>query len=474
MSEHRGHNPYDLPAERLATTDEDGHRVYLYPEDVRGKWKDRRLLMYAFLIFIFMVLPWIHFKGKQIILLNIPKREFIFFGHTFFGHDAPFLIFFLLFFGLGIGLVTALYGRVWCGWACPQTVFIQSVYTKIEQWVEGGARRRQKRDAAPWTFEKAGLKGLKWLLFLIVSLHLSHSVLGYFVGTRELFMISMGPPSEHMTLFVIMLFLTGIFLFDFGWFREQFCIIACPYGRFQSVIMDEHSTVVAYDATRGEPRRSADIPKDQQGDCVNCFHCVKVCPTGIDIRRGASQLECIACTQCIDACDEIMERVGKPTGLIRYTTERELKGEKTQRIRPRTMIYGTILVGVLVAFTLTLQKRFDVDVTFIRATGAPYQVVDGGREIINRYTANIQNNSSEELGIVFMPPEELAESLRIVIQRSPYPAGVGRTSVGVFFRFDPAILQTGNLRVPIKMFSKNSGEEPVLLKEVEVNLVGPF
>lgn len=467
-------NPFDLPTERLATTDEEGHRVYLYPEDVKGPWKIKRHIVYTLLIFIFMVFPWIHYKGKQIILLNIPAREFTFFGETFLGHDAPFIIFFLLGFVLSMGLITSLWGRVWCGWACPQTVFIQAVYGRIERFIEGPARRRQKRDAGALSFEKVALKSLKWLLFTLVSLHLSHSVLGYFVGTHELLKISTQSPMDNWTLFVIMLFFTGLFNFDFGWFREQFCVIACPYGRFQSVMMDENSLVVAYDNQRGEPRRSKEVSKENEGDCVNCYHCVKVCPTGIDIRRESAQLECIACTQCIDACDEIMIRVGKPRGLIKYTSENMMKGLKQNWVRPRVIIYAVLLMGVLGAFVFSIQKRQEIGLAFIRGSGEPYSLVDQGINVLNRFSLKIENADKTDIPLLLKLDQEFENSVEVVIPRTPYMAKPGHNSVGVFFRFDKTLLDSGSLKLNVHAYKQSHDEEPVYLKTIEVNLVGPL
>lgn len=464
-------NPNELHEERLATTDEFGHRVYLYPEDVKGTWKVRRSWVYGLLIFIFMVVPWIHFKGQQIILLNIPARKFVFFGETFFGHDAPFLIFILLSFVLLMGFVTTVWGRVWCGWACPQTVFIQAIYSKIEKWTEGPARRRQKRDSGPWTIEKSFRKSVKWFLFLIVSLHLSHSFLGYFVGTRELLVLSSSAPSENFTLFFTMLFFTALFLFDFGWFREQFCIIACPYGRFQSVMMDESSMVIAYDDKRGEPRRDKHIAKEDEGDCVNCYQCVRACPTGIDIRRGASQLECIACTQCIDACDEIMLKVNKPKGLIRYSSEVELRGGQTKWIRPRSIAYGFFLILVVGAFLFSLERRQDLSLAFIRTGSAPFQEIEKGLEVLNQYSVKIDHHKIEPLQVVFKVEDP---RIRIVTQRVPTLVEKGPTSIGIFIRFHPEILEQGSRKVFIKIYDQDTEGSLNYLTEKEVNLVGPF
>lgn len=467
-------NPWELHSERLSTTDEHGHRVYLYPEDVKGKWKNRRQWVYGFLIFIFMVLPWIHWSGRQIILLDIPKREFVFFGNVFQGHEAPYLIFLLLLFPLTIGLVTLWFGRVWCGWACPQTVFIQALYAKIERWVEGPARRRQKRDQGIKNFNYWSLKAIKWFLFALVSIHLSHSFLGYFVGTHNLLKMSLQGPGDNWTLFVTMLFLSGLFLFDFGWFREQFCVIACPYGRFQSVMMDEDSLVVAYQEKRGEPRRAYGLSHEDEGDCVNCYHCVRVCPTGIDIRRGAGQLECIACTQCIDACDEIMLRVGRPTGLIGYTSERELKGGAKRWINLRSLIYLGIVGALAIGFMVSLNQRQEMGMTFIRGVGVPYQLAREGELVINRYQVKIDSQTDEELSLFLEIEGEEREVIELVVPRQPFQVKQGRNTIGVFFRFPPSLLVEGNHHVKVNLYQQTAEGEKRIKQQAEVNLVGPL
>jgi len=327
-------NLFELDPERLATTDEHGNRIYLYPEDVKGVWKTRRKRFYWFLIGLYLILPWIYIKNRPALMVNIFEREFTFMGFTLHGVE-PLLFFTLLATGLFLmAFLTSLLGRVWCGWACPQTVFIQSIFLKIEALVEGKARVRRELDLSPWNMEKFFKRFLKWSLYLLVSLHIAHTFVGYFVGPRELLFITTHSPSENWGLFLGTMIFTAIILVDFGWFREQFCLVACPYGRIQSVMMDENSLVVSYDAKRGGPGKGTEgVLKEKEGDCINCYNCVKVCPTGIDIRRG-TQLECIACTQCIDACDDIMTKLHKPKGLIRYSSEVEIQGKKSRMKDP--------------------------------------------------------------------------------------------------------------------------------------------
>lgn len=463
----------ELPESRLKTTDEKGNRVYLFPEDITGFWKTRRRAFYYFLIFLYLFLPWIYIDGKQWVLLDIPKRTFRIFGFEFFGHDGPLLFFLLAGFILTIAFITSIWGRVWCGWACPQTVFIDAIYRNIEKLVEGKARARKALAAGPWTFEKVWKRALKWLLYILVSLHIVHSFLGYFVGTHKLFWITMTTPTEHWALFLTMLVMTGIILLDFGWFREQFCIIACPYGRFQSVAMDDNSMIVAYDSKRGEPRRAKGLPKDQEGSCIDCNRCVKACPTGIDIREG-TQLECIACTMCIDACDEIMVKLKQPTGLIRYTTENELKGVKKPKIQARSVIYLLLLSALATGlyFSLSLRQQLQVQI-FKSSKEAAYQEIklkDGNKRYINhfrlkafiasvddtKYKIELKENN---LGLKLTVPEE-----EFVLRSQNY-------EVPVFIEFDKSILTKGQRFVSILV--KNIDTDKIII-EKEVRLVGPF
>jgi cytochrome c oxidase accessory protein FixG len=473
-----GKNRFELHESRLATTDEHGRRVYIHPEDIHGKWKTRRTYFYWFLIGIYLVLPWVYVNGKQWVLLDLPKREFHIFGNIFYGHDGPLLIFVLLGFLFLMAFITSVWGRVWCGWACPQTVFIHAIYQRIERLVEGKARERKALDEAPWGAQKIFKRGLKWALYILVSLHITHSFLGYFVGTHRLFWITMSPPTEHMTLFITMLVITGIILFDFGWFKEQFCIIACPYGRFQSVFMDVNSSVVAYDKKRGEPHRAPDVPKEDEGDCINCYRCVKACPTGIDIRRG-TQLECIACTMCIDACDEIMTKLKKPTGLIRYTTESELEGGK-KKVGVRTGIYATLMTAVIIGLFTTLSIRKDLRVQFIRGSKTPFNLIQketGEREVVNHYKVKFNYYGSEKYHLYFKPVNpEVAAKLNIVMPQAPLEIKNANKQADAFFRFPVELLQNGSRIIKVNLYSSEDPDESPgnLIKEVEVKLVGPF
>ncbi len=387
--------------ERPPSLDEKGRRLDIFPAKVKGKFRTWRNAVYFFLLFVFLVLPWTRFAGEQTVLLDISNKKFVFFGGSLFAHDAPLIFFVLGVVVFGLGLATALYGRVWCGWACPQTVFIDSLYRKVEEWIEGNHIKRRKLSKAPWSKEKVLKKILKWGLYVIISSHIVHSFMAYFVGARELLGITLHNPAEHWGLFIAVQVMTFLTLLNFGWFREQFCMIACPYGRFQSVLMDERSKNVLYDYKRGEPRREKG--KKEFADCIDCFKCVNVCPTGIDIRNG-TQLECIGCTACIDVCDDVMLKLNKPKGLIRYASEEEIQsGEKSKKtFNLRSASYAGILSLFLIGLAVSLSNRSNFSVKIIRAVEAPYQVTKvGDREmVLNHFRLHVTNQSKSDLKIV--------------------------------------------------------------------------
>jgi cytochrome c oxidase accessory protein FixG len=415
-------------------------------------------------------LPWLHVGGRQLLLLDVAHREFFFFGLHFRAHDAPLLLFLLLGFTFGIGFITAVWGRVWCGWACPQTVFIEYLFRRIERLVEGSHRAQKALDEKPLDAEKLTKKSLKWFLFVLISLGISHSFLGYFVGTRELVRMVTSSPVENWTSFLMILVTTGIIAFDFGWFREQFCTIICPYGRFQSVMMDNHSTIVAYDVKRGEPRRGTAPTPSAQGDCVNCLRCVQVCPTGIDIRRGL-QMECIACTACIDACDEVMTKVNKPLGLIRYTTERELAGKETKRVRGRSLGYAGLTLAAVLGLAFSVGSKDFLDATVVRAHDTPYQRLPtaSGEVIVNHFRLNLSNQTGGPVRAeLTLPPELRAGGLELVMPLNPVNLEDGASTRADFFlRFPATLLEKGSRKISLPLLHGNA-----ILKQ-ELTLVGP-
>ncbi|MCF7760911.1 MAG: cytochrome c oxidase accessory protein CcoG [Cephaloticoccus sp.] len=355
----------------VTTIGQDGSRSFVYPADVSGRFTLVRNVSAVVLLVIYLSLPWIKIGGFPAVFLDVASRHFHLFGWTFAAQDM-WLTFFLI-SGLGFSLffVTALLGRIWCGWACPQTVFLDHIYRRIERWIEGDAIKRRALAAGPMTGLKIAKLTLKHALYILVSLAITHLFLAYFISIQELWTIMQEQPGENWSAFVFVFLAAGILYFNFAWFREQLCIVICPYGRLQSALIDEHTLVIGYDAKRGEPRGK--LGTSGAGDCVACNRCVQVCPTAIDIRQGL-QMECIGCTACIDACDDVMTRVHKPKGLIRYDSQNRFAGRVTKWIRPRTLLYGVLLlVGMAVAgWALSTLKPVNVSIT--RITGAPYIV----------------------------------------------------------------------------------------------------
>ncbi len=410
----------ESPEEVLSTLRSDGRRRWLYPTPSTGRfWRRRQALGWA-LIALFVALPIVRIGGKPAVLLDVVRREFTLFGFTFYPTDT----FLLLLFGIAalvsIALLTALLGRVWCGWGCPQTVYLEFVYRPIERWIEGKEHVRARRDAGPWTLDKAWRKGAKWGVYVLLSVALAHVFVSYFVGWEDLLRWMTGPPAEHWGFFVLMAVTSGLVLFDFGVFREQMCTITCPYARFQSVLLDEDSMIVSYDPNRGEPRAKRSkkkIAEEQaglrppKGDCIDCFACVRTCPTGIDIRDGL-QMECIACTQCIDACDAIMDATGQPRGLIRYTSEHALEGQPTRVARPRTLVYTALLLAVATMFTVALTTRGAYDVELVRATGAPFTELPDG-QVANRVRVRVQNQTASATAFRIEVVEPAGATLRV-------------------------------------------------------------
>lgn len=465
----------ELPLERLATTDEKGKRVFLYPADVRGNFKKLRLHVHNVLLVMFLVLPWIQINGHQAVLLDIAHRKFIIFGLTFWAHDAPKLFFVFASVLVGISLITAILGRMWCGWACPETVFTENVYRRVERWIEGNAVQRRRLAKAPWSFNKFKLKGFKWFVFTLITLLITHSFLAYFIGVEELAKMMSQSPVEHPKAFTFMAATTAILLFAFGSFREQFCIILCPYGRFQSVLLDENSLVVAYDEARGEPRRGTD---DNSGDCINCYRCVDVCPTGIDIRRGL-QMECIACTACIDACDEVMDRVKKPHGLIRYSTEANLNNKPNQHIRPRVIVLSMVLLVLLSGLSYILLTRPNVKVDIFNARGKTYQLLKLEKQtlVMNQFVLNAANYTFDDAFVQLEAADpKLKDQIILVIPNQKLLVKAGLENKQPFFiKFPKELLEHGQRYIQMKIKAFDAQEHKWTdIYEEEVHLAGPY
>lgn len=359
--------------ETLSTIHTDGSRKFVHPADVKGRFTKLRKITALLLLLVYVALPWIPINGYPAVFLDVQERRFHFLGLTLATQDL--WVGFFLITGLAFSLfyITALFGRLWCGWTCPYTVFMEHVYRRVERWIDGDATARRRLEDAPWTANKIMRRGLKHGVFLLISAAIAHIFLSYFVSLERLYEMMKGPPSEHLLAFGVVMFLTVALYFAFSWFREQFCIILCPYGRLQSALTDDHSVVIGYDKARGEPRGKAG---STTGSCIDCRRCVQVCPTGIDIRNGL-QLECIGCAACVDACDDIMTKLKRPTGLVRYDSHVGLHGGKTKFVRPRILFYTLLLFIGAGAFTFSATRITPLRASAVRMVGAPFYVADG-------------------------------------------------------------------------------------------------
>ena len=443
----------------LTTTNSEGKRVRVFPASPpkHGKWEIRRKWVQWGLLLAYLIVPWININGHPLLRLDIEHRRFSIFGSLFFAYQIPDLVFFFISLLMALALFTTLFGRVLCGWACPQTVYIDRIYRKIETMIEGDHLEQRRLAAAPMNSSKLFKRGLKLILFTLVSVMLAQVFLGYFVGPQTAFHYLLENPANHPTAFFTVLILGGIFLFDFGWFREQFCLIACPYGRFQSAMMDQGSLFLAYD--------------EKRKDCIECGKCVAVCPTGIDVRHGL-QIECIACTACADACDLVMAKIHKPLKLIGYGSMITLQGKRTKFLRGRTILYGTLLMVALTALTIKMLNRQTYQMDVIRAIDTPYQQItdaDGKEWVINHFRARFYNLDWEDADVEVQG--QGAEIIRSSAVPTQFHIQSGKsTDTQLFLKVPKTIFHEGIAKTSISGIW-NQGK---FLSHVEVTLVGPW
>jgi cytochrome c oxidase accessory protein FixG len=373
----------------VATINKEGNRNYIHPQKPNGNLYNLRSYFSYFYLILFFTLPFIKIGGEPIFLINILERKFILFGKIFWPQDFFIFAIGFLTFLVFVILFTVAFGRIWCGWACPQTIFMEMVFRKIEFFIEGNVSQQKRLNELPWNTEKILKKGVKLVVFFSLSFLIANFFLGYIIGINEVGKLVEGGIFVHFGTFSALVLFTLVFFFVYIWFREQACIIVCPYGRLQGVLLDKNSILVAYDYVRGEPRgKATDV---NSGDCVNCHACVRVCPTGIDIRNG-TQLECVNCTACIDACDEIMDHVGKPSGLIRYASENNIALKEKTTYTWRLKLY-TIVLSILISFlAILLITRSDVSARIIKTPGQTYQKLDSNR-ISNLYNIKLANKT---------------------------------------------------------------------------------
>lgn len=456
----------------IGTIDKEGKRAWVFPKIPKGKWYDRRKwVSYLLLLFLFAA-PFIKINGNQFLLFNVIDRKFNIFGFPFWPQDFYLFVITMIIGVVGLALFTVAFGRIFCGWICPQTIFMEMVFRRIEFWIDGDRGAQIKLNKQAWDAEKIRKRVTKWVIFFIISFLIANIFLAYVIGSDELLkMVTEGPTHNTSTLIALLIF-TAVFYFIYAWFREQVCIIACPYGRLQGVLLDNKTIVVAYDHKRGEAENGrAKFKKNEdrtalgKGDCIDCHQCVNVCPTGIDIRNG-TQLECVNCTACIDECDFIMESVNLPKGLIRFASEDEIvKKEKfvfTTRMKGYVAVL-TILTGIFIGL---LFLRNDVQATVLRLPGQLFE--HKGDKISNVFTYKIVNKTVKDFDQVHFKLANIKGEIKVVgkpifkVKKEALAQGT------LFIEISPALLKGDKTKVKIEVYDGD-----LLLETTTTNFLGP-
>lgn len=490
--------------DHIATVDQEGKRVWVYPKKPSGRFYRRRTWVSVAFLVIFLVMPFIKVNGEQFLLFNVLERKFVLFGLLFTPQDFHLFVLAMLTFIVFIILFTVVYGRLFCGWVCPQTVFMEMVFRKIEYWIEGDANEQRKLDKGPWTPVKTRKKALKHAIFFFIAVIVSNYFLAYIIGMDKVLKIVSEPLSRNIGGFIAMLVFSGLFYGVFARLREQVCTTICPYGRLQGVLLVKDSIVVAYDHMRGEPRgklkkerpvvggqpeadgrRPAEYSNPMQqiqasvgavpagfvrpsaatGDCIDCKLCIAVCPTGIDIRNG-TQLECVHCTACIDACDAVMEKIGGPRGLIRYDSMTGIESGRRKVFTTRVYAYTAVLVALLALDVFLIARRGIIETIILRSPGQLYQQKDE-THLTNLYTYTVINKSAKELPVQLIPVTAGAQ-IQIVGQL-PVSIPKGAKIEGAFFLEMPTDQLKGR-KTPIRIEVISNGKK---IDEVETNFMGP-
>lgn len=392
--------------DQLYNVDTSGRRIGFFPKRPKGRFFNKRVIVSTILLIIFFGIPWLKWNGEPFFMLNVIERNFIIFGFKFWPQDFLLFALFGVTFFIFVFLFTAVLGRIWCGWACPQTIFLETVYRRIEFWIEGDSGKQKRLKAADWNWEKIWKRTLKHSIFVLIAILVSHTVIAIFLSMDTVLTYITESPAAHPILFAFVVLNSAGFYFVFAWFREQACIYMCPYGRLQGVMIDQDTLAISYDHVRGEPRgkiKKGAVTSDK-GDCIDCKLCIAVCPTGIDIRNGNSQLECVSCTACIDACDEVMDKIQKPRGLIRYATQRQIETNSKFKLTGRAYLYMAVLAIFLGIFTTLILTSGDLKLTLLRSPGQTYTMSPDGN-VTNLYNLSVVNKSDKERHLSFKLPD---------------------------------------------------------------------
>jgi len=453
----------------IATVDERGKRIWVFPKKPKGKFTNARTLVAIILLVLLFSGPFIKIGGQPLLLFNIFERQFVIFGVAFWPQDFYLLGLATITLFVFIILFTVVFGRVWCGWACPQTIFMETVFRRIEYWLEGDAHQQRKLEKAPWTTDKLLKKGFKHILFILISILIAHTLMAYLIGADQVMEIVTSSPYDHWGGFIATVFFSIIFYWVFSSFREQACIAVCPYGRLQGVLLNKDSMAVSYDFVRGEPRGKLHKGEvaEGQGDCIDCKLCVHACPTGIDIRNG-TQLECINCTACMDACDEVMLKVDKPQGLIRISSHNSIVEGKKSIFTTRVLAYMVVLMALVVTVTSLMLNRSDIDATVLRVPGQLYQKTEDGK-IQNLFNVLFINKTFESTTVQIRLKDHPGGEITIVGGELMELSANSTKEHVLFVNLPPEELQ--GAKTPIVFEIIQNG---VVIETSSTNFLGPF
>lgn len=452
----------------IATVDAQGKRVWVFPKKPKGKFYNARTWVSIILLTVLFAGPFIKIGGQPFLLLNIFERKFVVLGTVFWPQDFFIFALGMITFFVFIILFTVVFGRVWCGWACPQTLFMEMVFRRIEYWIEGDANQQRKLAKMPWNGEKIGKRFLKHSIFGFIAILIGHTAMAYLIGIEKVKEIVTQSPAENMTGFLGLVAFSVVFYGVFAYLREQACIAICPYGRLQGVLLVKDSMAVMYDWIRGEPRgkmKKNEVQADK-GDCIDCKLCVHVCPTGIDIRNG-TQLECVNCTACIDVCDDVMTKIDKPKGLIKISSYNAIAEGKKKLFTTRVAGYTGVLLVLITLLTVFVSTRSAIQATILRVPGMLYQRLDDN-QIQNLYNIQLINKTTEEM-IINIKLMESVGTIEVVGGHTITIAPSGKTDAVFYVRFPETELKGNKNQIVLGIYQ---GE--TLIDEVKSNFLGPI